>query len=313
MTGEIGTAIAKLQEIQTLANQIEVNKAIGLDTSQAESDLANLVSEYNQLSGSKSIGIELSANVDQIQQAIASIKVEDLTQVIDGDNTKAKASIDEAKQYAARGVAQINVTANTSAAEAKINALTRTRSAAINYTVSYVTKGGTTALTRLNGTAHAQGTVGHAMRMDNMHRNHPAVYRAYVGGDWGIPYDQTALVGEIGPELLVRDGKWQLIGQRGPGFQGLKRGDIIFNSAQTEQIFKNGWVTGRGKTIGFNSHAMGTVNPRPSNNAFYGGSSGSFGGAPTMSQSKWGSSNSSSNKTSSSKKIILFIFKKGSR
>lgn len=47
---------------------------------------------------------------------------------------------------------------------------------------------------------------------------------------------------------------------------------------------------------------MGTVNPRPSNNAFYGGSSGSFGGAPTMSQSKWGSSNSSSNKTSSSKK-----------
>lgn len=47
---------------------------------------------------------------------------------------------------------------------------------------------------------------------------------------------------------------------------------------------------------------MGTVNPRPSNNAFYGGSSGSFGGAPTMSQSKWGSSNSSSNNSSSSKK-----------
>ena len=302
LDSDVAAAVQKLQEIQTLADQIEVNKAIGLDTSQAESDLANLVSEYNQLSGSKSIGIELSANVDQIQQAIASIEVEDLTQVIDGDNTKAKASIDEAKQYAARGVAQINVTANTSAAEAKINALTRTRSAAINYTVSYVTKGGTTALTRVNGTAHANGTVGHSLRSDFVRKHYPIVHQAYYGGDWGIPYDQTALVGEIGPELLVRDGKWQLIGQRGPGFQGLKRGDIIFNSAQTEQIFKNGWVTGRGKTIGFNSHAMGTVNPRPSNNAFYGGSSGSFGGAPTMSQSNWGSSNSSSNKTSSSKK-----------
>lgn len=47
---------------------------------------------------------------------------------------------------------------------------------------------------------------------------------------------------------------------------------------------------------------MGTVNPRSFNNTFYGGSTGSFGGAPTMSQSTWGSSNSSSNKTSSSSK-----------
>lgn len=302
LNNNVATAVLKLQEIQTLANEIEVNKAIGLDTSQAEANLSSLVSEYNQLSGSKTLGIELSANVDQIQQAIAGIQVEDLTQVIDGDNTKAKAAIDEAKQYAARGVAQINVSANTSAAEAKLNALTRTRNASINYTVSYITKGGTTALTQANGTAHADGTVGRSIRSDFVRQHYPIVHQAYYGGDWGIPYDQTALVGEIGPELLVRDGKWQLIGQRGPGFQGLKRGDIIFNSAQTEQIFKNGWVTGRGKTVGFNSHAMGTVNPRSFNNAFYGGSTGSFGGAPSMSESTWGSGNSSSNSSSSSKK-----------
>ena len=303
--GELGTAIAKLQEIQTLANEIEINKAIGLDTSQAESELSNLISEYNQLDGAKAINVELSADasVEQVQQAISEISVEDLTQVITGDNTAALKSVDDVVSYAASQVATIRVTAATSAAESAINNVARDRTSTVTVTtVNAGVKGAAGGATRLNGTAHAQGTVGHAMRMDNLRYNHPAVYKAYVGGDWGIPYDQTALVGEIGPELLVRDGKWQLIGQRGPGFQGLKRGDIIFNSAQTEQIFKNGWVTGRGKTIGFNSHAMGTVNPRPSNNAFYGGSSGSFGGAPTMSQSKWGSSNSSSNKTSSSKK-----------
>ena len=50
---------------------------------------------------------------------------------------------------------------------------------------------------------------------------------AYVGGDWGIPYDQTALVGELQPELLVRNGKWQLIGANGAEFVGLRKGDII--------------------------------------------------------------------------------------
>lgn len=204
--GELGTAIAKLQEIQTLANEIEINKAIGLDTSQAESELSNLISEYNQLDGAKAINVELSAdaNVEQVQQAISEISVEDLTQVITGDNTAALKSVDDVVSYAASQVATIRVTAATSAAESAINNVARDRTSTVTVTtVNAGVKGAAGGATRLNGTAHAQGTVGHAMRMDNLRYNHPAVYKAYVGGDWGIPYDQTALVGEIGPELLV--------------------------------------------------------------------------------------------------------------
>ena len=204
--GELGTAIAKLQEIQTIANEIEINKAIGLDTSQAESELSNLISEYNQLDGAKAINIELSADasVEQVQQVISEISVEDLTQVITGDNTAALKSVDDVVSYAASQVATIRVIAATSAAESAINNVARDRNSTVTVTtVNAGVKGAVGGATSLNGTAHAQGTVGHAMRMDNLRYNHPAVYKAYVGGDWGIPYDQTALVGEIGPELLV--------------------------------------------------------------------------------------------------------------
>lgn len=57
----------------------------------------------------------------------------------------------------------------------------------------------------LNGTAHANGTTILSSVVTNtwhdyMNRKPNA---AFAGGKWGLPYDQTALVGEVGPELLV--------------------------------------------------------------------------------------------------------------
>ena len=79
-----------------------------------------------------------------------------------------------------------------------------------------------------NGTAHVQGT-------------------AFNTGSWGAPESETALVGELGPELLVRNGRWTTVGDNGAEFTQVKRGDIIFNHKQTESLLKNGYVTGRGK------------------------------------------------------------------
>ena len=61
-----------------------------------------------------------------------------------------------------------------------------------------------------DGTAHASGT-------------------AFAGGNWGAPNTETALVGELGPELLVRGNRWTTIGENGAEFTQVKRGDIIFN------------------------------------------------------------------------------------
>lgn len=86
-----------------------------------------------------------------------------------------------------------------------------------------------------NGTAHAQGT-------------------AYKGGSWGAEKTETALTGELGPELRVRGNRWELLGENGAEFNEVKKGDIIFNHKQTEQLLTNGYITGRGKAF-----AEGTV------------------------------------------------------
>ena len=82
--------------------------------------------------------------------------------------------------------------------------------------------------TWVDGTAHAQGT-------------------AFAGGSWGAPDTETSLVGELGPEILVRNGRWTTVGENGAEFTQIRRGDIIFNHKQSEQLLKNGYVTSRGK------------------------------------------------------------------
>lgn len=274
-------------------------------------DTTQLDNAYQVLENISSVMYNLPDNI-QTQLNIQGLSQEEIlsklqaneitipTELQTPDTTAATAEVDSFVSYAQSQHPIINIDANLASAKQAVAAWTPIgKTITINANIRPT---GATNLVQANGTAHADGTVGHSLRSDFVRKHHPIVHQAYYGGDWGIPYDQTALVGEIGPELLVRDGKWQLIGQRGTGFQGLKRGDIIFNSAQTEQIFKNGWVTGRGKSIGFNSHAMGTVNPRSFNNAFSSGSGMFYGGASSSNGYHAVTSASSSNKTSSSKK-----------
>lgn len=86
-----------------------------------------------------------------------------------------------------------------------------------------------------NGTAHASGT-------------------AHANGSWGAPKTESALVGELGPEMVVRNGRWFTVGENGAEFTDIKKGDIVFNHKQTEDLLSNGYVTGRGK-----AYASGTA------------------------------------------------------
>lgn len=93
-----------------------------------------------------------------------------------------------------------------------------------------------------NGTAHVLGS-------------------AYSSGNWGIKKNETALVGELGTETIVRNGKFFTVGDNGAEFAHIQKGDIIFNHKQTEELFKNGYVTsggGRAKIYG-ESFAYGSA------------------------------------------------------
>lgn len=136
----------------------------------------------------------------------------------------------------------------------------------------------------VDGTAHANGT-------------------AFAQGDWGTKENGVALGGELGQELVVRNGKFFTIGDKSAEFFKYQKGDIIFNAAQTKEIFEKGKIThgtGRGKALAegtaFSSGSGkftsgGTTKYKPSG----GGSSNKSGGS-SGSGSKGGSSSSSSSK-----------------
>lgn len=127
---------------------------------------------------------------------------------------------------------------------------------------------------KLNGTAHVDGTV-----RPSLWERIKTKGKAFLNGNWGLKKDETALIGEVAPELRVnsKTGNWELIGEHGAEFRKLNSSDIIFNHKQTEELFKNGYVTsngGRGRVIGGGllhgtAHVEGTYQSGPLK--FYGG------------------------------------------
>lgn len=88
----------------------------------------------------------------------------------------------------------------------------------------------------VDGTAHVEGT-------------------AKVTGDWGVHQGGQALLGELGREIIVRNGRFFTVGENGAEMHNLQPGDIVFNHVQTEELLKNGHISSRGK-----AYADGTVN-----------------------------------------------------
>lgn len=115
-----------------------------------------------------------------------------------------------------------------------------------NYTIGNKTYTVTTKYQDVgNNTTRTSGSGGRYTRVDGT---------AHANGSWGAPRTETALVGELGPEMLVRNGRWTTIGDNGAEFTQVKKGDIIFNHKQTEELLSKGYVTGRGK-----AYASGTA------------------------------------------------------
>lgn len=101
-------------------------------------------------------------------------------------------------------------------------------------TVHYRSVGApTNKMSMLNGSAHAGGT-------------------AKAHGDWGVSKKEsgTSLVGELGREIIVRGSKWFSVGDRGAEFFALKPGDIVFNSRQSSDLLKHGYINSRARVIG---------------------------------------------------------------
>lgn len=64
-------------------------------------------------------------------------------------------------------------------------------------------------------------------------------YSALANGTDGVPNTGKALVGELGPEMVVQGNTYRVVGQYGAEFVNLKRGDVVFNASDTARLMKN--------------------------------------------------------------------------
>lgn len=74
-------------------------------------------------------------------------------------------------------------------------------------------------------------------------------------GDWKVGKNETSLVGELGPEIVLdsKNGKFRTVGMNGPEITKLHPNDVVFNHKQTEQILsKKNQISG-------NAFADGTL------------------------------------------------------
>ena len=210
----------------------------------------------------------LSAKIDDLNSKRGDNKITYTVSVVDdtGDsanNKEAKVNYSLGEQEDPKDKqAKVNYFLGTQAKPndrfAKVNYSlgTQARPKDVTVKVNYDTSGKPADTNQADGTAHVNGT---APKIKSSSFNDGLLGTAHVSGDWSLKQDETALTGELGREIVVRNGRFFTVGDNGAEFTKLKKGDIIFNHRQTEDLLSKGYVTGRGKLIGGDAHVEGTA------------------------------------------------------
>ena len=247
--GEIGNALSLLQQFQQAQNNVELQAAVGADTSEAQGQVDSLVSEIQGLSPE----IQAKLNIDTTSADTITASLQGLTPEImvqaGVDSSLVDAWVSEEK----KSEGKVNWTNETGAVDAWAAQMhtsngqvtwtndvsqvktSFTATGTVHWTNTTPPSGGTHGV---NGTAHAAGTA---------HYNH-LVGHAYAEGNWGTKTGGTTLVGELGRELVVDPGSgtWHTVGDNGAEFTNIPAGSIVFNHKQTEALLERGFVAGRG-------------------------------------------------------------------
>lgn len=90
-----------------------------------------------------------------------------------------------------------------------------------------------------SGSSHANGTLGKV----------------------GLKHDETALINELGSEIVVRpsEDSWMIFNDGKPTFAPLKKGDVIFNADLTRQLLEKGEADDYARILSGKSHARGVA------------------------------------------------------
>ena len=279
--GELGNAIGKLQEYQ---NAVEILNAqntmktqgIDIDTTDAQQKVQQLAGQLQNLDADTTaklglddtdfqsklsniathpIDVGIGVNLDPNALADVSTKISGITPellVKAGVNEEAIVNYtpkdkDATVKYKVDHSAidsydpeDKNATVTYSVVVSGLENLPGNKTRSLTYNIK--TNG---TAPKVNGTAHAIGTA-HAS--------------GTASRNWGLAHNEPhALVNELKPEAIVRDGKAFILNGGDPTFANLKKDDVVFNGDQTEQLLEHGYVTGSHAQLAGGGYSLGSA------------------------------------------------------
>lgn len=301
---DITNLIGYLKDYQTNYNDIELKTAIGADTSEAETNIGETLTKINEIP--KEVKTKLGLDDKDFTDAVSNIqadveagvspKQEDLDTVQKtiseiSPEMMVKAGLDSSRidNYEPKDkTASVEYTSPSGQAIKDYqNSIDKWQPESKTATITY-----NPVVNSLGGsiTSWISGLFNGGSKNKGGSSRSWATGAAKAKGDWRTKEDGEALGGELGQEMVVRDGRFFTIGDNGAEFFKYKKGDIIFNAEQTRQILKNGKITS-GKKRG-TAFAEGT--------AFSGGS-GKITAKGSVITTPSGSNNSDNSNNSNSK------------
>lgn len=234
VTSEIAPALDLLQQFQNAQNTLEMNAAIGADTSQAEAEIDSIVAQIQGLDPEilTKIGLD-PASEESIKTYISGLDAEAIISF--GVDSSLVDAYQKATKTAKGVVNWYDNTANLSKSFSRVGYVywkdANNPSGGGDDGSSGTGSGGG----RVNGTANVYGT-------------------ARLRGDWRSRGGRS-LVGELGREIIVdpNTGRWYTVGDNGAEFVNIPDGAIVFNHLQSNALLENGRVSGRGRAMAFGS------------------------------------------------------------
>ncbi len=222
------------KQYQQAVNEVEKNKKLDIDTTDAQKKADKLLGQIAGLSDNtkKAIGIDVKLDEKGIAKGLKDKSINVKEKVEGGDKVKqAGKDLNKIKDKSAK------VTIKTSGKKT-LESIKKTLKSLTDKTITVTTKQVTEksdsksskkGKSKLRGSAYSGGST----------------------GNWTIGFNGRSLGGEVGRELLVdsKTGRWRTIGDNGAEFFTHNSTDIIFDHEQTEDLLNDGYTNSYGHSF----------------------------------------------------------------
>jgi len=266
LSGKAASVVTMLQKIQQDINTYDVQVAVGADTTEAEKKINSDIEAIKANYGDELANIHINLdNIDSARQELSTLTQENIDVMVNAivnhkevdeykkekeeKKLKVITEVDDKAVNSFMGkTLEKTIKAKVEVDDSELDKVNTKKSKSTDKkksdSKSNTTEKSTDKKAKVNGTFN---TLKDTLASRGF---------ANASGNISIPKNQTALVNELGEELIVRDGRWFTV-KGGAQFTELKKGDIIFNHMQTRQLLKTGKITSSNNRGKF-AHSKGT-------------------------------------------------------